>query len=343
MPRLKPTTKVDVIGNLDLSPEKAVGDYIESKQQKAFFIKPPNWDSAGDSIELLYIRNEREHAAMMRLQEEMLENAKTQSAGNAARIRKLYKIHANLRKRFIEVNNFIKDCGDKKRMAEKKVAEETAMHEELKEQIAKYKTSIEELTHFRDVLKATVKEFEPYEKVLEEVVEKSDIFESVKDCMDRCDALMLAQVEISRLEQEKLQEIEEMRQRMVKLTNEAALTVLGLKNDLAELERSYNQARAECSKWEKIMANAKDTVATHDLNKDRALDGIHYMYRLLCKRRNMDPLYQRNEIEKQLDYIKDEIELLIEVNKECAKQQDKWKTSAATTTKSEKKSVKKSK
>lgn len=98
---------------------------------------------------------------------------------------------------------------------------------------------------------------------------------------------MLAQVEISALEQRKIQEIEEMRKRMVKVTNEAALTVLGLKNDLAELERSYNQARAECSKWEKILANAKNTVALHDLDKDRALDGIHYMYRLLCKRRSM--------------------------------------------------------
>ena len=38
MPRLKPTTKIDVIGNLDLSPEKAVGDFIESKQQDSFFV-----------------------------------------------------------------------------------------------------------------------------------------------------------------------------------------------------------------------------------------------------------------------------------------------------------------
>lgn len=97
---------------------------------------------------------------------------------------------------------------------------------------------------------------------------------------------MLAQVEISQLEQQKIQEIEEMRKRMVKITNEAALTVLGLKNDLAELERSYNKARSECLKWEKIMANAKDTVAQNDLNKDRALDGIYHMYRMLCKRRS---------------------------------------------------------
>ncbi|KAL9880485.1 coiled-coil domain-containing protein 42 like-2-like [Glossina fuscipes] len=327
MPRIKPTTKIDVIGNLDLNPEKAVGDYIESKQQDTYFVKPPNWDSAGDSVELLYIRNEREHAAMLRLQTEMLENSKKQQASNAKRIRKLYKIHSKLRKRFIEVNSFIKDCVDKKRIAEKKVAEETAQHEMLRSVITKYTRSIEELSKFREELKATVKEFEPYEKVLQEVVEKSDIFQSVKDCMDRCDALMLAQVEISALEQRKIQEIEEMRKRMVKVTNEAALTVLGLKNDLAELERSYNQARAECSKWEKILANAKNTVALHDLDKDRALDGIHYMYRLLCKRRNREPIFYRVDVENQLDYIKSEIELLIEVHKEYMKRNARNKKS----------------
>ncbi|XP_067636189.1 cilia- and flagella-associated protein 73-like [Eurosta solidaginis] len=319
MPRLKPTTKIDVIGNLDLSPEKAVGDYIESKQQDTYFVKPPNWDSAGDSIELLYIRNEREHSIMLRLQEEMLENSKRQAASNASRIRKLYKIQANLRKRFIEVNSFIKDCNDKKRVAEKKVAEEMALHDELAEGIEKFKRAICELDEFREVLKATVDELEPYETVIQEVVEKSEIFDSVKDCMDRCDALMLAQVEISRLEQEKFLEIEEMRKRMVKVTNEAALTVLGLKNDLAELERSYNQARSECLRWERILANAKDCVAANELNKDRALDGIRDVYRMLRRRQGRQPVYQRHEVEKELDFIKDEIELLQEVVKECRK------------------------
>lgn len=38
MPRIKPTTTVDVLGNLDLRPEQAVGDFIESKQQEKFFM-----------------------------------------------------------------------------------------------------------------------------------------------------------------------------------------------------------------------------------------------------------------------------------------------------------------
>lgn len=126
---------------------------------------------------------------MLRLQDEMLENSKRQAASNASRIRKLYKIHAHLRKRFIEVNNFIKDCEDKRRVADKKIAEETALHAELAENIEKFKRAISELAEFREVLKATVDDLEPYETVIQEVVEKSEIFDSVKDCMDRCDAL----------------------------------------------------------------------------------------------------------------------------------------------------------
>lgn len=98
---------------------------------------------------------------------------------------------------------------------------------------------------------------------------------------------MLAQVEINELGAQKLKEIEEMRQRMVQLTSEAALTVLGLKNDLARLERSYVHSRATCLKWEKILSACKDATISYNLDKERMFDGIQILYRLLCKRRGM--------------------------------------------------------
>lgn len=48
--------------------------------------------------------------------------------------------------------------------------------------------------------------------------------------------LVIAQVEIGEMEAEKIKVIEEMREKMVQSTNEAALTVMGLSNELAELE-----------------------------------------------------------------------------------------------------------
>lgn len=37
----------------------------------------------------------------------------------------------------------------------------------------------------------------------------------------------------------------------------------------------------------------------------------------------MEPVFQRNEVEKQLDFIKDEVEILYEVNKENQRQMEK--------------------
>lgn len=151
--------------------------------------KPPNWDSAGDNIEMLYIANLREYDAMKQVQIQLLKDAKRQAALNVQRIRKMYKIQERLRKRFVEVNGFIKDCADKKRSADKSIREETVLHAEVTKEIDEFKTSIAELSTFRNALKATVAQFQPYERVLEEVVEVSDIFISTKDCIDRCDAL----------------------------------------------------------------------------------------------------------------------------------------------------------
>ncbi|XP_017069643.2 uncharacterized protein LOC108106905 [Drosophila eugracilis] len=316
MPRRKPTIKTDVIGNLDLNPEVAIDDYRVSRQQDQFFVKPPNWDSAGDTIEMLYITNLREYDAMKDVQKQLLKDAKRQTAMNVQRIRKMYKIQERLRKRFVEINGFIKDCADKKRSADKSIREETVLHAEVTNEIDEFKKAISELGAFRNDLKATVAQFQPYEQVLEEVVQVSDIFISTKDCIDRCDALMLAQVEITELENQKLHEVEVMRQRMVQITSDAALTVLGLKNDLARLDRSYVNSRATCLKWEKILSTCKDATSNYNLDKERMHDGIQILYRMLCKRRDIVPSYHSHDIDKILTFAMREISLLSSVLQE---------------------------
>ncbi|XP_034666946.1 cilia- and flagella-associated protein 73-like [Drosophila subobscura] len=316
MPRREPTTTIDVVGNLDLRPEQAVGDYRASRQQDKYFVKPPNWDSAGDSIELLYIQNLRENEAMRELQQEMLQNAKRQSQVSSQRTRKMYKLQERLRKRFIEVNSFLKDCADKKRAADKVIQQERALHVELNRGIDSFKSSIAELKAFRTDLQATVSEFQPYECVLEDIVKVSDIFVSPKDCIERCDALMLAQVEISQVQSHKIEEIEQMRQRMLQVTSKAALTVLGLRNDLGRLERSYNQARQTCLQWETILSSCKDVIANNNLDKERSIDCLVTLYKMLCKRRDIKPSLRTYEMPLILDFIKRELSLWNDVIRE---------------------------
>lgn len=154
-----------------------------------FHSKPPNCDSAGDTVELFSIRCHWELEAMRELQTEMLASIKRQARNNAGRIARLNRIQLNLRKKLIDFSSFIKDCDDKRTIAEKKVAEELEKQERLKTDSEEFIESIQVLGEFREQLKSTVNDFSPYERVMEEVIEKSEIFESFKDCMERCDAL----------------------------------------------------------------------------------------------------------------------------------------------------------
>lgn len=96
---------------------------------------------------------------------------------------------------------------------------------------------------------------------------------------------MLAQVEIQNLEYEKLGEIEEIRKTMVKVTNEAALMMLGLKNELSSLERAYLEARGQCRRWERVIGKTKQLLDENNLETVRTLSGIDHMYHMLTKHR----------------------------------------------------------
>lgn len=133
--------------------------------------------------------------------------------------------------------------------------------------------------------------------------------------MAKCDALMLAQVEISEMEQAKIKTVEVIRQKIVLATNQAAQVILSLENELDELERSYAAVKQESLKWEKILATTKDYISDNELITNRLLDSINQLYRLLCKRNEVEPVFLRTNPEAQLDYIKDEIEMLQKISK----------------------------
>lgn len=151
--------------------------------------------------------------------------------------------------------------------------------------------------------------------VIYKVVQESDFFDNVDDLMAKCDALMLAQVEISEMEQAKIKSVEDIRQQMVVQCNNAAQIILSLDNELDELERSYSVIKQESLKWEKILATTKDHISDNELITNRLLDSINQLYRLLCKRNDVEAKFLRTNPEAQLDYIKDEIEMLQKISK----------------------------
>ncbi|XP_055912563.1 uncharacterized protein LOC129946408 isoform X2 [Eupeodes corollae] len=290
MPPFKPARKLGLQGNLGLNPEKSADYFIESQQQEKLLVKPPNWCLPGNEIELLALQNKCENLQMLQLQHTMLEDVKQKSINNSKRLDEIITMQNEIRERMIRANDFFKDFDTQKRLAETTISHEKQLHMELKTSITTVQENTEVMTKFYEDLKSVITQLEPYRAIMEEVVVVSNDCSSIEDCMKKCDSL-----------------------------NKAKLALLGLNSELSELERTSAQVHSECLRLENIIGDTKDCLIDHKTTKRRIIDGITIMYRLVCKRRGLSPIFSEEDVEKRLDFIKEEIEILRDVIKECLK------------------------
>lgn len=61
------------------------------------------------------------------------------------------------------------------------------------------------------------------------------------------------------------------------------------------------------------MAPTKDVIANKEKETFMMMDQIQQMYLLLCERNGIEPKFKREQIEEQMDYIKNEVELIVQI------------------------------
>lgn len=122
-------------------------------------------------------------------QEVFQKKAAIQKKINEKRIDDMNETQSNLRERFIQVNEFMRECIEKTVRAENQIEGELAQQEKLKQEIEVIERDLSELSAFEEKFKEIIKEFQPYEDVFNEVIRASDTFQSFEDLMSRCDAL----------------------------------------------------------------------------------------------------------------------------------------------------------
>lgn len=134
------------------------------------------------------IQNEREFVEMSTQQELFQKKASITRKINEKRIDDMNETQSKLRERFIQVNEFMKECVEKTLRADHQISSELKQQDSLKREIEKIEFDLSELSTFEERFKGIIKEFQPYEDVFNEVIETSD-FESFEDLMSRSDAL----------------------------------------------------------------------------------------------------------------------------------------------------------
>lgn len=115
------------------------------------------------------------------------------------------------------------------------------------------------------------------------------------------------------METRKLREIEQFQRRLVQLSNDSTTDFLGLNNFLVDLDKAYDKAHSQGIEWEQVLVQSRDVIVGEEAKCTRIIDSTRQLYVLLCKRNGREPNLQAVSLEGQLDYIKDEIEILVNV------------------------------
>jgi hypothetical protein len=68
-------------------------------------------------------------------------------------------------------------------------------------------------------------------------------------------------------------------------------------------------------KWEKILAKTKDYIAENERETITLIDSIQHLYQLFAKRNDEKVKLKKFDVSGQLDYIRDEIEILEDIIK----------------------------
>lgn len=152
--------------------------------------KKPCWDVPREGLQHETIENEREFVEMSSQQDVLKKKAAIQKKINQKRIEDMHNTQEHLREKFIQVNDFMKECMDKTKRAEAQIENELKQQESLKEEIEIIEQDLNELSTFEIKFEEIVREFKPYEDVFVEAINESE-FESFEDLMSRCDSLSM--------------------------------------------------------------------------------------------------------------------------------------------------------
>lgn len=79
------------------------------------------------------------------------------------------------------------------------------------------------------------------------------------------------------------------------------------------MQKDYEKTLMEYLKWEGVLNPGKDILIEKEKETFMILDQIQQLYLLLCKRSGTEPIYKRDQVEEQLDFIRRENQIMEEI------------------------------
>lgn len=110
--------------------------------------------------------------------------------------------------------------------------------------------------------------------------------------------------QLAQRQNDALEELEMARSKTSKMLDKNRLETLELNNTLASLNKRYNTANSKAFYWEAIVLNIKKYMLEKYQEINEVKQASWNIYLLMCKRKHIAPIIDKDDLEKQLLYVK---------------------------------------
>ncbi|KAF5285207.1 hypothetical protein FQR65_LT13322 [Abscondita terminalis] len=239
-------------------PQDIVAEYLHSYTINNMIRKYPEWDvprsdAAAElvakkrelfEVETRFAAKRREAVERRRMLDEMWND--------------LEEREETLRSNFIKFNKFVKENQEKKERGERMIAEDSMLAQKKINEIEELTLKYEFMCEIRSQMEKNIRNHHVYEDFLLACANTFPVYHSIESILDRYEALAEARKVLADRQEQDLSALEEAKARMLRLTEDSTLVLMGLHNVLSDLESRYESARNKALHWETIVSRVKN-------------------------------------------------------------------------------------
>ncbi|KAB0791675.1 hypothetical protein PPYR_03475 [Photinus pyralis] len=294
-----------------ISPEKTIGDFLESKLNERVLKKYPEWDFPRVEPKIALAALQRDLDDSEQRLTEKREEAKSSKAQLDNEWKSLEEEGLKLRKTFCDFDKMIKENAEKTARATSKTKRLIISKANTDNAIKQTENDHNKLLKVKDEMEQQIRDHQIYESYLEVVSETNKgEFPTAQDVFNKFAILDEARNVVTKRLEHNIRALEETKDRMEQQLIDQSTVLIGLNNRVAALNDRFRAANAKCEKWEGVVRTAQVSL------RDRLLDILSTrrvcwnLYLNMCRRRKTEPRIRKSDLEAQLWYIKRHLRLL---------------------------------
>nr|CAI5828243.1 unnamed protein product [Callosobruchus analis] len=178
----------------------------------------------------------------------------------------------------------------------------------------------EEIKQTKLYMDAKIKEYHVYEEYLDKVVEECADFTSIPEMLNRYLALLSAKNFMAQLQEKNLKSLENAKSDMGKLIEEKNFVIMGLNNQIANLQARYENANIKSLESEQLVIQIKNNAIQRMSEIDQVKTSIWNLCTHMAQGKRQPMKIKKDNLEEQIMYIKRTLTELAKVNQILKKQ-----------------------